>query len=63
MHDRADWSETSWDGNRLRQHKEFLALPFREKLRRLEQMAEVAAFLAARRQARMTAGGEGAART
>jgi hypothetical protein len=47
-----DWSSTSWEGNRLRQHREFLALPFREKLRRLEQMAEVAAFFAARRRAR-----------
>ena len=47
-----DWSTTSWEGNRLRQHREFLALPFREKLRRLEQMAEVAALLAARRRAR-----------
>ena len=47
-----DWSTTSWEGNRLRQHREFLALPFREKLRRLEQMAEVAALLAARWRAR-----------
>jgi len=44
-----DWGATSWEGNRLRQHREYLALPFREKLRRLEQLAEVAAFFAARR--------------
>jgi hypothetical protein len=44
-----DWSSTSWEGNRLRQHREYLALPFREKLRRLEQLAEVAAVFAALR--------------
>ena len=44
-----DWGSTSWEGNRLRQHRDYLALPLREKLRRLEQMAEVAAFFAARR--------------
>lgn len=55
MRDEADWSATSWEGNRLRQHREFLALPLREKLRRLEQMAEVAAYLAARRRSREAA--------
>lgn len=52
MPEQPDWRATSWEGNRLRQHREFLALSFREKLQRLEQMAEVAAVLAARRQSR-----------
>jgi hypothetical protein len=38
-----DWSVTTFDGNRMRQHREFQALPFREKVRRLEEMAETAA--------------------
>jgi len=37
-----DWSLASFDGNRRAQHAEFFALSFREKLERLEQMAEVA---------------------
>jgi hypothetical protein len=57
MPEQPDWRSTSWEGNRLRQHREYLALPFREKLRRLEQMAEVAALLAARRRAREVAQG------
>jgi hypothetical protein len=40
--DEIDWSVTTWDGNRLRQHREFLALPFREKMRWLEDLAQVA---------------------
>ena len=55
MHDDADWNSTSWEGNRLRQHREFLALPFREKLRRLEELAEVAEYLAKRRREREAA--------
>jgi len=42
-----DWSLTSFDGNRRRQHLEFRALPFREKLRRIELMEEVVARLTA----------------
>ena len=57
MPEQPDWRSTSWEGNRLRQHREYLALSFREKLRRLEQMAEVAALLAARRRAREAAKG------
>ncbi len=49
MPDDIDWSVTTFEGNRRRQHKEFLALPLREKLERLEQMAEVAEFFASRR--------------
>ncbi len=38
----ADWSLGTFDGLRRAQHAEFMALSFREKLDRLEQMAEVA---------------------
>ena len=62
MPEQPDWRATSWEGNRLRQHREFLALPFREKLRRLEQTAEVAALFAARRRARVEAEERSAAR-
>jgi len=37
-----DWSLASFDGNRRARHAAFAALSFREKLERLEQMAEVA---------------------
>jgi hypothetical protein len=37
-----DWSLGTFDGLRRAQHAEFMALSFREKLDRLEQMAEVA---------------------
>lgn len=47
-----DWSAATFDGNRQRHHEEFRRLPFSEKLARLEEMAEVAATFAARRQAR-----------
>jgi hypothetical protein len=39
------WETADRDANRLRQHGEFLALPFREKVRRIEQLAEVAAMM------------------
>jgi len=38
----ADWSLGTFEGLRRAQHAEFMALSFREKLERLEQMAEVA---------------------
>lgn len=41
MTEPTDWSLASFAGNRRAQHVAFLALPFREKLIRLEQMAEV----------------------
>jgi hypothetical protein len=50
--DEFDWSLTTWDGNRRRQHQEFLALPFRRKLEILEEMAEVAETFARKRQSR-----------
>ena len=49
------WLETTWEGLRHRQHRDYAALPFREKIRRLEEMAEVAAFFAACRRARQAA--------
>lgn len=52
MREDDDWRATSWEGNRLRQNREFLALPFREKLRRLEELAEVGEFFANRRRER-----------
>ena len=42
-----DWSLATFDGVRAIQHREFAALSFREKLIRLEQMAEIAARLRA----------------
>jgi len=51
MPDEIDWSVTTYQGNRRRQHEEFRALPFREKLRRIEQSGEVAGFFASQRAA------------
>lgn len=52
MTDPSDWSHAGWEENRRRQHLEFRALPFREKLAIIEQLGEVAAFFAERRRAR-----------
>jgi len=41
MTEPTDWSLASFEGNRRAQHAAFVALSFREKLIRLEQMAEV----------------------
>jgi hypothetical protein len=38
-----DWSLGTHEGVRRAQEREFLALSFRERLRRIEQMCEVAA--------------------
>lgn len=46
MPDEIDWSLTTFEGNRRRQHEKFHALSFREKLIRIEQMGEVADRLA-----------------
>lgn len=46
--DEAAWRHATWDGSRRRQLLEFLALPFREKLRILEEKAEVAVLFEAR---------------
>lgn len=52
MPDAADWSVTTWEGNRRQQHRDFYALSFRQKLEMVEQMGEVAAYFANRRRAR-----------
>ncbi|HEY3216541.1 MAG TPA: hypothetical protein VGK93_08610 [Candidatus Eisenbacteria bacterium] len=52
MPDVAGWSAAGWHEHRRRQHREFLALSFREKLAILEQMGEVAGFFAQRRATR-----------
>ncbi len=49
MAERTEWSAATWEGNRLRQQREFLALPFREKLMIIEQMGDVVSFIAERR--------------
>ena len=56
MADDAVWRLGTWDGNRRRQHEEFRALPLREKIAVIEQLAEVTALFAARwRRGRMAA--------
>lgn len=52
MTDPIDWGVASWDGHRRRQHQDFQALSFRDKLVIIEQSGEVAAFFAERRRAR-----------
>ncbi len=52
MPESADCTLPSWAESRLRQHREFLALPFRQKVVILEQLGEVAEHFAARRRAR-----------
>jgi hypothetical protein len=47
--DGIDWSLTTYEGNRRRQHEEFRALPLREKLARIEQMEAVAEHFSSRR--------------
>lgn len=49
MPESIDWSVTTYEGNRRRQHQEFRSLSFREKLARIEEMGEVAAHFASRR--------------
>lgn len=52
MTDQPEWNLGTWEGNRRRQHREFLALSFREKLNAVEQLSEVARFFAERRRAK-----------
>lgn len=40
-----DWSLTTWKGSRRRQHEEWRALPFAEKLSQIEEMNEFAVEL------------------
>jgi len=37
-----DWSQTTWKGSRLQQHREFDALPFRRKLEIIEELGTLA---------------------
>ena len=48
VRDEIDWQVTTFAGNRRRQHQEFRALSFREKLAAIEDLGEVGAFFAAR---------------
>lgn len=41
MAEEADWSLATWEGSRRRQHQEFHALSFREKVQVLEELDEV----------------------
>ncbi len=47
-----DWSVATWEGSRRRQHRDFLALSFSEKLVVIEELADLARFFAERREAR-----------
>jgi len=55
MSDRTDWSVTTFEGNRRRQHEKFRALPFRDKVARIEEMGEVAELFPARRRSALGA--------
>ena len=46
------WSLITHEGVRLHQHRQFLALPFIEKLKRLDEMCEVSAWFEARQRER-----------
>ena len=56
MSDEIDWTLTTWEGNRRRQHAEFRALPLRAKLTIIEQMGEVGERFARLRAERQSAG-------
>lgn len=49
MDEGIDWNLTTWEGNRLRQHREFQALPFRRKLEVVEQLGDLARLFTAHR--------------
>ena len=52
MIDDRDWKLATWEGQRLAQMQEFHALPFTEKVRIIEEMADLAREFAARRMVR-----------
>ena len=52
MSDEIDWSVTTFEDNRRQQQREYLLLPFRDKVAALDEMAGMAAWVAARRAAR-----------
>lgn len=43
MSEPIDWSLTTWEGNRRRQHLEFRRLSFREKMKVIEELCETSA--------------------
>ena len=47
--DGGDWQAATFEGNRRLQQQEFRALPFRDKLKVIEQLSLVAEHFAARR--------------
>ena len=49
MIDDSEWKLATWEGQRLVQMQEFHALPFTEKVRIIEEMADLAREFAARR--------------
>ncbi|MFI5309703.1 MAG: hypothetical protein ACHQQ3_00605 [Gemmatimonadales bacterium] len=55
MADEPDWTLVTWEGNRLRQHREFQALTFRQKLQVIENLGEVTAYFALRARMRAAA--------
>lgn len=55
MDDQPDWDAVTFEGLRLRQQREFLALPLREKLDRIGAANELVEFFAERRAAREAA--------
>lgn len=46
---KADWTVTTWEGNRRAQQEAFIRLSFREKILELERMSEVVEALQAGR--------------
>jgi len=51
--DDIDWSLTTFEGLRMRQHQEFRALPLREKIECIEEMDRLAEYFAAKRAERL----------
>lgn len=52
MSDSVDWSVTTFEGNRLRQHQEFMRLTFREKLLVIERLCELTPLFESARRGR-----------
>jgi hypothetical protein len=50
--EKTDWSLGTYEGNRQRQHEEFRALAFRQKLCVIEELGRVARYFAGRRGAK-----------
>lgn len=54
-----NWTITTFEGNRHKQHEAFLALPFREKIKAIESLGEVTAWFASRHSLRQPNIGQG----